>query len=896
MLVHIYPGLKKTILTYILVLVVGISSGQEPKSNLSVGNPIYGPVAETPYDTLPNNIDTIQGELLAPGPVSQDSIEAAPTLSAPVNYSALDSMIISADGKKAFLYNEAKLTYENIELTAYYIEFDLDTKEVYAEGLEDSTGVIIGKPNFQDGNETFESKTMRYNFETGKGITTDVKSAQGEGFVHSDWTKKISTEEYILRTGKYTTCDADHPHFYLHLTKAKVISNKKIITGPAYMVLEDFPLYFPVLPFGYFPSSQTYSSGIIIPTYGEEQNRGFFLQDGGYYWAASQYFDASVRGDVYSKGSYALKFHTNYKLKYRFSGSFDFKFAKNKYGDFQAPSKNFQIVWSHSQDSKANPSRTFSANVNFSTSGYDKENARSQQNYLSTQKSSSISYSKRWENSPFSMSANLRHSQNSRDSTLSLSFPEMTITMSKIYPFKRKVKVGGTKWYEKFGISYSGNIKNSITAKEDEILEKSLVDDWKNGVRHSIPISLPNFNLFKYVNVSPSFSYNEKWYFRTIKKTYFAANQNFEGSKPFIKTENVSGFKRSYDYSYSLGTSTNIYGNFTPLNTESRIKGIRHKMTPSISFSYKPDFGDPKYGFWKPYQLDEEGNIGYYDVFEGGVFGGSPGRGASGAISFSMSNNLEMKVLDLKDTTQTEDAKTKYKKVKIIDNLSFNTSYNLIADSLNLSPININGRTTVKGVSINFGTTLNPYLTVPDTVNNNINARVVHKYAWNNEHGFKKLGRVTRAFLSFGMSFKSKKGEKEAEENKKAIEEDNLLPGSYINYSDFNIPWDFKFDYSFNYSRPNPYKKANITQTLSLSGSVKLTDKWNIRGNTNYDIMAQEFSYTSFNLTRDLHCWTMSLNFVPFGFRRSYSFTISANSSMLADLKIMKNRSFYDNF
>ncbi len=891
-MVHINSDLTKTVLTYIFLLLTGIAYCQENVNNYSVANP----VSQFPYDSISDNIDTtFLSTLYITDTIATDTSPEPVVIAAPINYNAEDSMVISADGKKAYLYNNAKLTYQTIELTAYYIEFDLDTKEVYAEGFTDSTGTVTGTPIFKDGNEMFESKTLRYNFESGKGITTDVKSEQGEGFVHSDWTKKISDTEYIMKTGKYTTCDADHPHFYLHLTKAKVISNKKIITGPAYMVLEDFPLYFPVLPFGYFPSSKTYSSGILIPSYGEEQNRGFFLQDGGYYWAASRYFDMAVRGDVYSKGSWGAKFHTNYKLKYRFSGSLDFKYAKNVYGekgtDTYNPTTNFSIVWSHSQDSKANPSRTFSANVNFSTSGYDKENARSAQNYLTTQKSSSISYSKRWENTPLSMSANLRHSQNSRDSTLTLSLPDMTISMSKIYPFRRKVRVGGTRWYEEFGISYTGNIKNSITAREDEILEKSLVDDWKNGIKHSTSISLPTFNILKYINVSPGFSYNEKWYFRTTKKEYVGEDPEYRSQGIFTLEKQVGGFRRNYDYSYSVGTSTNIYGNFTPLNTESKVNGIRHKMSPSISFNYRPDFGDPKFGFWEQVQSDTLGNIQYYDVFKDGIFGGSPSRGASGAIAFSLSNNLEMKVLDTKDTTKTDDSEVKYKKVKLIDNLGINASYDLIRDSLNLSDINISARTTVKGVSVNFGATLDPYM-----ISEKDSTTKINEFMWNHRNGLGKLGRLERAYLSFGMSFKSKKGEKQAEQNRELVEEENVLPGDYMHYQDFNIPWEFRFDYSFNYSKANPYKKANITQTLNFSGSANITDKWSIRANTNYDIMAGEFSYTSFNVTRDLHCWQMTFNFVPFGFRKSYMFTINANSSMLRDLKIMKNRSFYDNF
>ena len=392
-------------------------------------------------------------------------------------------------------------------------------KRFTLRGLWILTETLIQKPIFKDGTDEFESKTLRYNFETEKGIITDVVTEQGESFVHSSRTKKISKDAFLLVDGKYTTCDADHPHFYLHLSKAKVISNKKIITGPAYMVLEDFPIYFPFIPFGYFPNSPTYSSGILVPMYGEEQNRGFFLRDGGYYWAASQYFDLAVRGDIYSKGSWASKIHTNYRKRYKFSGGFDFRYAVNIYGekglDTYTRSPQFAITWNHSQDAKANPNQTFSASVNFSTSGYDKQNSYSAQNYLRTQKQSSISYTKKFENTPFNMSVNLRHSQNSTDSTISLSMPEMTFSMAKVYPFRRKNRAGPIKWYENFGINYTGNLRNTITAKESELLDKSLTRDWKNGIRHSVPIALPSFNLMKYINVSPGFNYNEKWYLKS---------------------------------------------------------------------------------------------------------------------------------------------------------------------------------------------------------------------------------------------------------------------------------------------------------------------------------------------------------------------------------------------
>lgn len=838
--------------------------------------------------------DTVRTPDMLPADSLVNSPAEEVILEAPIDYTAKDSIIFSLDGQRVFMYGEAKVKYMSVELNAYHIILDLETKEVYAEGIPDSLGVLTGKPVFQDGSEKFESKTLRYNFQTQKGIITDVVTEQGEGFVHSARAKKISKDAFLLQQGKYTTCDADHPHFYLNLSRAKIISNNKIITGPAYMVLEDFPLYFPVIPFGYFPSSPTYSSGILIPSYGEEANRGFYLREGGYYWAANDFFDLAVRGDIYSKGSWAAKLHTNYKVRYRFSGSFDFRYAVNVYGerglDTYKRSPQFQVVWSHAQDAKANPSRNFSANVNFSTSGYDKQNALADgnytsENYLRTQKSSSISYSKRWENTPFSMSANFRHSQNSTDTTLTLSLPELTFNMAKIYPFKVKNRVGSAKWYEKFGFNYSANMRNTITAKEYEILQKSLTTDWKNGIQHNLPISLPNFNLFKYINMSPSVSYNERWYFQSIEKTYYA-DQTFRderGRVTHVKTDTITGLKRNYQYAYSLSATTNLYGMYLPLNPNSRIQGIRHKITPQLSFSYNPDFGDPKYGFWKTVQLDSTGRMEPYSVFEGGIYGAT-GRGAAGMVSFNLSNNLEMKVLETKDTTAT----SKYKKVKLIDNFSINTSYNLVADSFNLSPVSIRGRTTIQGVGVNFGTMLDPYMT------NNRGQRI-NQYAWNHNKGLAKLGRFTNANLSFGMQFDSKKGQKDKPAEGEEEQEDAFIPENIREYMDFSIPWSVGFDYSFTYLKPNPNDKARITQTISLRGKITLTDKWSINMNTNYDISARAFSFTNFSVFRDLHCWEMSLNFVPFGYMKSYSFTLNARTSMLRDLKVSKQRSFYDN-
>ena len=897
----------KIIYTYILFLFPFIAFSQELE-NQSIENRVLPALnlntEIVQSDTIVSDstlfgiavTDSIAGDTLAADTVKKPFIEA------PIVYNAEDSIVVSFDGQKVYLYNNAKVTYEQIELTAYYIDLNLETKEIYAEGLKDSTGTMVQKPVFKQGSDEYESETMRYNFETEKAYITKVVSEQGEGFILSDRTKKIGKETFITEKAKYTTCDADHPHFYMHLTKAKVISNKKIVTGPAYMVLEDFPIYFPILPFGFFPNTPSFSSGILIPMYGEEQNRGFYLRDGGYYWAAGEYFDLAVRGEIYSKGSWGTQLHTNYRKRYKFSGGFDFRYNINVYGesglDTYKKSKQYAVTWNHSQDQKANPNRTFSASVNLSSSGYDKQNSYVGQtggnNYLTTQKSSSISYSQKFENTPFNMSMNLRHSQNSVDTTISLSLPEMTFSMAKIYPFRKKVRSGPVKFYEKFGINYTGNLRNSISnVKEYELLKQRFPENWKNGIQHNIPLAFPGFNLAKYVNVSPSIGYNEKWYFRKYNYTYDPENVYYDefGRASNIEKDTINGLSRVYDYNYSLSASTNIYGMFMPRNTNSKIKGIRHKITPSASFSYRPDFGKERFGYWQEI-TDSTGRVEYFDVNAGGVYGGSPGRGASGAINMSISNNLEMKVLDTKDTTSANGAE-KFKKVKIIDNLSMSSSYNLIADSLNLAPISIRARTTVAGVSINMGTLIDPYMLDADY-------RKYNEFIWNNKRGIGRVGRISNANLSFGMNFNSKKKEQKSTPGVTTLEEDDeapVVPDIGDGYMDFNIPWTFGFDYSFSYNGPTKSApNGRISQTLGLRGNLSLTEKWKVSVNTNFDFEAGEFSYTTINVNRDLHCWQMAFNFVPFGYMKSYSFTINAKSSMLKDLRLQKRESNYDNF
>ena len=875
----------------ILFLVYGTIFGQklENKRTVAVEKPgTLNQGRQTRVSAaIPDSIRISKNDSLASDSIASDETAG---FDAEVEYTAdgYINLVQNSAGNKIIMYKNAQVKYKDIDLKADYIELNRDSNIIYAVGKPDSTGTIAGKPVFKQGGQEFQADEVRYNYKTKKGIVTGVVTEQEGGFVHSGRTKLINDSTYFLRNGKYTTCNAEHPHFWLEMTKAKVLSNKKIVTGPAYLVIEDLPLYFVFIPFGFFPNSPKFSSGLLMPSYGDEINRGFFLRDFGYYWAANDYFDASVKGDLYSKGSRGIKLHTNYRLRYKFSGSFDLKYYKNVFGDKGLPDyktqNDFALTWSHSMDSKSSPSQTFSASVNFSTSSFDQNNSYTTENYLTNTKQSSISYSKRWENSPFNLSANMRHSQNSRDTTISLTLPQLTFNMSRIYPFKLKNRSGKEKWYEKIGLSYSMDMQNTIDTKENKLMSSSLVRDWKNGVKHNIPVST-SFKALKYITISPSFNYAERWYTQQIRKSYNATTKQIEIS------DTINGFTRNYDYSFSVGASTKFYGNYLPLNPKSSIKGIRHVMTPSVSFSLKPDFSNPGFGMYENIEYFDENNMPVslrYPYHEGSIFG-TAGAGRSGSIGFSLNNTLEMKKLNTKDTTSNE----AFTKIKLLDQLSISGSYNLAADSLNLSNINISARTKVAGVDLNFGAILDPYAMQ--------DGHLINQFEFSRNG---RLARLTSANMSFGLSFKSKEGqEKEKEEENLTPEQRNELDqkklrektGDIPEYADFSVPWDLSFNYSFRYNKPDPTKSSMITQTVDFNGNVSLTKQWKVGFSSGLDVQKLQVTFTQFNIFRDLHCMQMSLNLVPFGYRQSYSFTIRATSTLLQDLKLSKRQSSYDN-
>ncbi len=849
-------------------------------------------------------------------------------IEADVQYTAKDSIIMTMDGsKKVFLYGDAEVKYLDITLTAACIELDLDSSLTYAYGIEDSLGVASGLPVFTDKSGSYEMKTIKYNFESEKALIEHVVTEQGEGYVVSEFAKKAPDDSFSIKDGHYSTCDNhEHPHFYLNLTKAKVIPGNKTITGPAYLVVEDIPL--PIgIPFAVIPNTSSYSSGIIMPSYGEESSRGLFIRDGGYYWAANDYFDLAVTGDLYANESWGLRGNTKYKLNYKFSGNLSFQYIVNVTSDKDLPdyskSKDFSLTWSHRQDSKANPYSTFSASVNFSSSSYDQNNVSSVINVntlAQNTKRSSISYSRKFPKAPFNFSANLLASQNTRDSTVSLTSPDLTLTMNRIFPFKSKNKVGSKEaWYEKISLSYTGNLKNYISTEESELGNKKFPQQWENGVKHSIPLSL-NLKLLKYFTLTPSVNYTERWYTKSITKEWD------EEEEEIVVADTTSGFNRVYDYSYSVSTSTKFYTFYTPWRKlfGNKVEKIRHVMTPSASMSFRPDFGQYKYGYYdwfEYYDPDQDSIIHYqYSKYEGSLYG-TPGKGKSGSLGISLGNTLEMKVKSDQDSTG-------YKKIKILESLNFSTSHNFLADSLKWSKVSMSGRTKIFGTNINFGATFDPYAL--DTTSTGTVKRI-NASLWKAQN---KLARLESANLSFGLSFGSEKIKKWREKrngtstedtnsnenlpptndmNNNSLDRADQMPDAFANtrgnqettigddgYTKFEFPWNLSLNYSLRLSNGDfdknkmAYKKE-ITSNINFSGDFSLTPKWKFSFSSGYTFDTQEISHTNLRVSRDLHCWGMSFNLVPVGRYKSYFFSISVNSSLLQDLKYDKRSSARDN-
>jgi hypothetical protein len=872
-----------------------------------------------PVDSIPL-ADALPSDTLPVDSIPADSIQGkGNAVDAPVNYAAKDSMVMVLRGdNKIFMYGEGAVQYKNLDLTGEYIEVDANQNTVYATYGLDSIGEKIGYPVFKEGETQYEMSAARYNFKTKKMRIDSVITQQGEGYMTAGITKKMPNDDLFTRNARYTTCDDhEHPHFYLSLTRAKLRPGKDVVAGPVYLVVEDVPL--PIaLPFGFFPFTSDYSSGIIMPTYGDELRRGFSLQNGGYYFALSDYFDLRLTGEIFTRGSWGLNAQSNYKVNYKFGGNVLANYRVTIMGEKDehdySKSTDFRVSWSHTQDAKANPFGTFSASVNFSTSSYNQTDLSTLYSPKATENTaaSNISYSYRPPNSPFSFSANASINQIKRDTTLSVTLPNLTITMRDIYPLQRKERVGSLRWYENIHLSYTGVISNTIrNVKEYDIMKKKLIGDWQNGMQHRIPVSA-SFNFLKAISITPSFNYEERWYTSRVDQKY---DYDLRRAVP---ADTITGFYRIYNYNASISAQTKLYGMYKPLHffgkwTEKT--QIRHVFTPRVAFSGAPDFSSKKFGYYRDLVYANAGRADTitYSPYSHNMYG-VPNRGQSGSLNFSIDNNLEMKI----PVAGTDSVR----KVSLIDQFGLSTGYNFLADSLRWSDLSANLRLKLtKTFSINLNGSFEIY-------EYDENAHKIDRLLWKKG----KLGRFTGTSYTFDFQLNNEtikkwftKGDKdndpdtstdaasnEDNENlaaepetparsslRKPKEQDNNYDSD--GYYMVNIPWNISVRYAVGFAhdktkfnketRTYPYK---INQNLGLTGSISPTKNWSFTFNTGFDFDNKKFTTTQVTISRQMHCWSMSASAVPVGPFQSYSFTIAVNSSLLQDVKYDQSSNYRD--
>lgn len=854
----------------------------------------------------------------------EDNKKEGGGLTAVVNYQAKDSLVFSM-GNLAWLYGQTQVTYADIQLDAERMRLSLDSSLVHANGVPDSLGKLQGKPVFKDNSGEYETKTMSYNFKTAKGYICDVTTQQGDGYVTGGTTKKMPDNDIFLADGKYTTCDqTECPHFYIQLTKARVRPNKNIVTGPAYLVVADVPLPL-AIPFGFFPFTKSYSSGIIMPSYGADQQRGLYLRDGGYYFAINDYVDLSLKGELYTKGTWGVSADTRYAARYKFRGNLSFNYLVTQLGDKGMPdaskSTNMRLTWSHSQDSRFNPNMTLSASVNYTTSGFERSNTTSLYSTEMTQstKQSTVNLSYKIPNTQWNISASMSIAQRTKDSTLQVSLPDLNFSMGRWQPFKRKVRAGAERWYEKITTTYSGRMTNSITAKQDQIFQKSLVKDWTNGMQHNASVNA-TFTAMNYINITPSFTFTDRMYTHKTNQYYDPGMQNRDGSFGGVAKDTIYGFYNAYDFNTSISANTKLYGMYRPLWKNSKLVAVRHLFTPSISFSYRPDFSNPMYGSWSTYKMpDEKSPTGYkevqYSYFDGYSMG-TTSRGRSGSINFSIANNLEAKIRTDKDSTG-------YKKISLIDNLTSSISYNLVADSMRWSssiPVNATfkfGKNTTMNLNAQF-----------DTYMYDENGRHYDKPRW--EVG--QMPRLMSTGYSWSYSLNNQKlaklfgrggGDDEEEDDDMDLDEydedgyiqEDLDPTSIAamqreteknakkapkrrsssddGYMLWTVPWTLNFSYSMRYGYKDFNKEKRefnrgITHSATLSGTIQPTKGWNFSFNASYDFNLGEMTFMNINCTRDMHCWALTASLNPMGQYASFNVNIAVKSTMLKDLKYEK--------
>ena len=840
-----------------------------------------------------------------------DSMEmlSKSSLDVPAFTAAKDSIVedFSNGNQKIYYYGEVSVKYGNMQLTADYMEYDLKTGILYARGTTDTSGTTVGKPVMQEGNKSYTMDEVRYNFNTRKARITNMVTQEQDGILHGKNIKMMPDNSINITHGKYTVCDCEEPHYYLHLTAAKVMTkpSQKTVFGPAYPVIADVPL--PIgLPFGFIPKRPDRATGILFPTFGEESSRGFYLRDLGLYFVIGDYFDIAMTGDIYTLGSWALDLNSRYKVNYKCSGNFSLTYSNDQVGErgssdfFQT--KNFGIRWSHSQDSKARPGTSFTASVNFSSPSNNRYNSTSVQEALQNQISSSISYSKNW-NGKVNLSLNALHNQNSLDSSYSFTLPNVTLSVTRFYPFKRKQRVGKEQWYEKFSLGYNTSFQNRISFKASEFNKPGFWDKFQNGMNHNFQIGLPNFTLLKYINITPGVSYGMNMFFRETEKVYNADTGMVED----VKGKMFSTLGTTHNYSGSISMSTRLYGIFN-FGKHRKVQAIRHVVSPSLSASFSPDKAKYFNGYRTLTYVDRNGQTKTqeYNIYAGQL-NSPPGKGRSATMSFSLGNNFEAKVRDLKDTTGTGT-----KKIKLIDNLNFSTGYNFLADSLNMNNIGVTMSTSVFGkVGLSANANFDPYGIVVDK--KNPSGRKINRYAVTMGQGLARLTN-TSVSLSYSLSGEGKINGNDGSKQAGGNPADHYtriyyhpvtgeyIPGGWLYYTNPNVPWSLNFNYSFSYRRGYQYSNGKVidkntfTQTLGLSGNVKLTPRLSMQMNTNFDLMALKMSATQISATYDLHCFNINVSWIPNGQWESWSFRIQANAAALADLlRFKKSSSYWDN-
>lgn len=837
-----------------------------------------------------------QQPVLKPAPVKRDTVPVpgtSPTgggFTSKVSYTAEDSIRFDHINNIVYLYGKARIMYNDFQLDADYIRLDQKNNLAFAKGYTDpKSNRYSGRPIFKQGSEPpITTDSLVYNYKTKKGKSFGVFSDVEGGYLQARQFKKNEYDEGFFKNGIYSTCNLPHPHFGIHITRG-IVTEKQIVTGPAYLEIEDVPLPLGV-PFGFFPKPNRRSGGVLFPTFGEDAQRGFYMRDLGYYFGISDYWDMAVRGTLYSKGSYEANTQARYRKNYRYDGSLNLRYASSKLGvegtpQFKNPSKDFNIVWNHSQRPEANPGTTFSASVNAGTGSYFTNTAAGgtydYDQLTRNSLSSNISYGKVFANGLFNFTSSLSHRQDLQLGTIFLELPTFSLNMTTVNPFDSKDRVGEQKWYQKITVGYSLQGSNSIDTREELLFKPGALERFKTGFQHNIPVSL-SLNLLKYFQFNSGIQYNERWYLQTIRKRSFP----LQGTP---LTDTVSGFSRAYEYSLNTGLSTKFYG--TKNFKKGKIMAIRHVMTPSISFNYRPDFGAESFGYYQNVVTNTAGALERYSIFEGSVYGG-PGIGKQAGIGFNIDNNIEAKRRTAtKDSVQTATSD----KIPILQNLTFNGNYNFAVDSFQLSTIGFSGRTAFfkQKLGINFYGTLDPYQI--DTTGRRINRFAVSSG---------KLARLTNFGLSTEFSLNStalKRRNQNIEqigqtmgaatpEQARELAAISRDPNAFV---DFNIPWNLSASYSFNYSKTTLV--SSVTNTLNFFGDLNVTPKWKVQFRSGYDFQANDLSTTQLNIYRDLHCWDLSFGWVPFGRYRSYSVDLKVKASILQDLKLSRRRNYFSN-